>query len=183
MTSDHGCAGMDFTSHPRPSRRLIRGLAAGGSPPRKADMRIRRLLNCRFYRQHPKMRAQLFKRTFGRMAFYRRALRARKAGFLGTLQALIAAFFVTKHAHRYTPLRAVVPDSVKPLGRPARPRRRVYRAGGRKLGGFQAALRHRFAQSALSRFGLDELTPEGKPSPETVRTMRNARKRERHLAR
>lgn len=59
--------------------------------------------------------------------------------------------------------------------------RRARRGGGNN-GRYTLALRAKFAKKALERYGLDELTPEGRPNPENVRAMRNARKKERRLA-
>jgi hypothetical protein len=50
--------------------------------------------------------------------------------------------------------------------------------GGRNRGRFTKRLRHDFAQNAKERFGLDTLI-DGRPDPDVVRVMRNARKRER----
>lgn len=46
-----------------------------------------------------------------------------------------------------------------------------------------AAWKEGLRRRVLERYGLDVKAPDGRPDPDTVRVMRNARKRERQQAR
>ena len=135
-------------------------------------MRTQRLLGTRFVRTHPKIRRDVYRRAYGRLASFRRALRKFRhdnGSRFAVLIALLKSLTAKRAANRYQPLRATPDHFVEPS-----------KAGRRRKGApWNVRLRKFHAIKRMERFGLD-IDGDAAMVKNERRLLRNARKRERN---